>query len=75
MALAQVISGSCGLSQAGIGNTQTAGRQVTIASRAILNFASTDAFGNDVYLNYIIPEPRAELLGGLGLLILLRRRR
>lgn len=113
MAMAQVISGTGGLSQVGIGttilsgnntftvnvsvtagtlslqrnrnvanptassigNTQTAGRQVTIASGAILNFASTDTFGNDVYLNYIIPEPRAALLDGLGLLILLRRRR
>lgn len=31
--------------------------------------------GNNVYLNYAVPEPRAALLGGLGLLILLRRRR
>jgi hypothetical protein len=32
--------------------------------------------GNDIYLNYtVIPEPRAALLGGLGLFCLLRRRR
>jgi autotransporter-associated beta strand protein len=32
--------------------------------------------GNNIYLNYsAIPEPRAALLGGLGLLMLLRRRR
>jgi fibronectin-binding autotransporter adhesin len=32
--------------------------------------------GNNIYLNYsAVPEPRAALLGGLGLLMLLRRRR
>lgn len=31
--------------------------------------------GNDLYLQYSIPEPRACLLGGIGMLILLRRRR
>jgi hypothetical protein len=32
--------------------------------------------GNDVVLNYtVIPEPKAALLGGLGILLLLRRHR
>ena len=32
--------------------------------------------GNNIYLNYsAVPEPRAALLGGLGMLMLLRRRR
>jgi hypothetical protein len=32
--------------------------------------------GEDIYLNYaIVPEPRVALLGGHGLLCLLRRRR
>jgi hypothetical protein len=32
--------------------------------------------GSDIYLNYtVIPEPSAALLGGLGMLLLLRRRR
>jgi hypothetical protein len=32
--------------------------------------------GNDLVLSYnVIPEPKAALLGGIGLLLLLRRRR
>lgn len=31
--------------------------------------------GSDVYLSYVVPEPSAALLGGLGALLLLRRRR
>jgi hypothetical protein len=31
--------------------------------------------GNDVALMAAVPEPRAALIGGLGLLALLRRRR
>ncbi len=49
----------------------------TNALSSVRNGASfqVSIVGNDVRLNYIIPEPEAAMLGGLGLLALLRRRR
>jgi autotransporter-associated beta strand protein len=44
-------------------------------SNAFLGDFTLTQAGNNIVLNYAVPEPGAALLGGLGFLLLLRRRR
>jgi autotransporter-associated beta strand protein len=60
------------------GNTYTLGGQafqISYFGNQTSPGVGTFTGGNDVVLMAVIPEPRAALLGGLGMLMLLRRRR